>query len=120
VVEDDPDLLHLITRTLEREDFEVANAADGQSGLALAAAKPRPNLVISDIMMPDMDGLEMVRELKRDPALRSLPVIFLTARDTPADVIAGITAGARHYITKPFRIQELIEKVRSILPKVPE
>jgi DNA-binding response OmpR family regulator len=120
VVEDDVDLLNLLVRVLEQAKFEVATAADGQSGLALASAKPRPNLIISDIMMPDMDGLEMVRQIKQDPKMKPTPVIFLTAKDTPADIVAGIRAGARHYLTKPFRMPELLEKVRAILPEVPD
>jgi DNA-binding response OmpR family regulator len=120
VVEDDDTLQNLIVRVLERSDFEVMVARNGAEGLALASAKPKPHLIISDIMMPDMDGLDMVRQIKRDPNTKPTPVIFLTARDTPQDVIQGINAGARHYMTKPFRVPELIEKVRSILPEIPE
>jgi len=120
VVEDDPDLLELMTRVLEKDDFEVMTATDGREGLLLASGRPRPNLIISDIMMPDMDGLEMVRELKDDPNTKPTPVIFLTAKSTPKDLIAGIQAGARHYLTKPFKVQDLLAKVRSVLPAVPD
>jgi DNA-binding response OmpR family regulator len=120
VVEDDADLLRLLVRVLEQAKFEVATAADGQTGLALASGKPRPNLIISDIAMPDMDGLEMVRLIKEDPRMKPIPVIFLTAKETPGDIVAGIRAGARHYLTKPFRMPELLEKVRAILPDVPD
>ncbi len=120
VVEDDPDLLRLLIRVLEKEGFEVAAASDGQSGLALASARPKPNLIISDIMMPDMDGLEMVRQVKRDPRTKPTPVIFLTAKDTPGDIVEGIQAGARHYLVKPFRVPDLLAKVRAILPVVPD
>lgn len=120
VVEDDLDLSNLLVRVLEQAKFEVATANDGQTGLALASGKPRPNLIISDIMMPDMDGLEMVQQIKQDPKMKPIPVIFLTAKDTPADIVAGIRAGARHYLTKPFRVPELLEKVRAILPDVPD
>jgi DNA-binding response OmpR family regulator len=120
VVEDDPDLLTLITRVLEKEKYQVQTANNGEAGLALAAARPKPNLIISDIMMPDMDGLEMVRRIKDDPNTKPTPVIFLTAKQTPKDVIAGIQAGARHYLTKPFKMQELIEKVRSVIPPHPD
>jgi DNA-binding response OmpR family regulator len=119
VVEDDDDLIKLITRVLEHDGFEVMTATDGQSGLAQASARPKPNLIISDIMMPDMDGLEMVRQIKQDPSTKPTPVIFLTAKDTPRDIVEGIRAGARHYMTKPFRVQDLLEKVRAILPHVP-
>ena len=120
VVEDDADLLELLTRVLEKEDFEVMTATNGREGLALASMRPRPNLIISDIMMPDMDGLQMVRELKQDPGTKPLPVIFLTAKSTPRDMVAGIQAGARHYLTKPFKVPELLAKVRSVLPAVPD
>lgn len=120
VVEDDPDLLELMTRVLEKEDFEVMTAIDGREGLALASARPKPNLIITDIMMPDMDGLEMVRAIKDDPNTKPTPVIFLTAKSTPQDLVAGIQAGARHYLTKPFRMPELLAKVRSLLPAVPD
>jgi DNA-binding response OmpR family regulator len=120
VVEDDPDLLELITRVLEKENFEVMTATNGREGLALASARPRPNLIISDIRMPDMDGLQMVREIKEDPNTKPLPVIFLTAKAAPLDMVAGIQAGARHYLTKPFKVPDLIAKVRAVLPAVPD
>jgi DNA-binding response OmpR family regulator len=120
VVEDDPDLLILITRFLEKEKYEVVTATNGEAGLALASGRPKPNLIISDIMMPDMDGLEMVRRIKEDPQTKPTPVVFLTAKQTSKDVIAGIQAGARTYMTKPFKMQELIDKVRAILPPIPE
>jgi DNA-binding response OmpR family regulator len=120
VVEDDPDLLTLITRFLEKEKYEVVTATNGAAGLALASGRPKPNLIISDIMMPDMDGLEMVRRIKEDPQTKPTPVVFLTAKQTSKDVIAGIQAGARTYMTKPFKMQELIDKVRGILPPIPE
>ena len=120
VVEDDPDLLTLITRVLEKEKYQVQTANNGEAGLALACAKPKPALIISDIMMPDKDGLEMVRRIKEDPNTKPTPVIFLTAKQTPKDIIAGIQAGARHYLTKPFRMAELVEKVKSIIRPHPD
>jgi len=120
VVEDDPDLLTMITRVLEKEKYQVLTANNGEAGLALAVGKPKPNLIISDIMMPDMDGLEMVRRIKDDPSTKPTPVVFLTAKQTPKDVIAGIQAGARYYLTKPFRMHELVDKVRAILPPHPD
>ena len=113
-------MLTLITRVLEKDGYRVQTATNGEAGLALASARPKPNLIISDIMMPDMDGLEMVRRLKEDPQTKPTPVVFLTAKQTSKDVIAGIQAGARMYLTKPFKMQELIDKVRGILPPIPE
>ena len=120
VVEDDPDLLELMTRVLEKEGFEVMIAADGREGLVLASGRPRPDLIISDIMMPDMDGLEMVRALRDDANTKRMPVILLTSKSTPQDLVAGIQAGARAYLTKPFKMQDLLAKVRAILPAVPD
>ena len=120
LVEDDADLLKLLTRVLEQAGFEVTTAANGRTGLAIASGRPKPNLIISDIMMPDMDGLEMVRQIKQDPRTKPTPVIFLTSRTTPRDIIAGIGAGARHYIPKPFKMQDLLAKVNAILPQVPD
>ncbi len=120
VVEDDPDLLELMTRVLEKEGCEVMIANDGREGLVLASGRPRPDLIISDIMMPDMDGLEMVRALREDANTKRMPVIFLTSKSTPQDLVAGIQAGARAYLTKPFKMQDLLAKVRSILPAIPD
>ena len=116
VVEDDPDLRELMTRVLEKLGFGVLVASDGREGLAMASMKPRPSLIISDVMMPDMDGIEMVRAIKNDSQLRPTPVIFLTAKGMPQDVVAGIQAGARHYLIKPFRVPDLIAKVHAVLP----
>lgn len=113
-------MLTLITRVLEKDGYRVQTATNGEAGLALASARPKPNLIISDIMMPDMDGLEMVRRIKDDPNTKPTPVVFLTAKQTPKDVIAGIQAGARYYLTKPFKMNELITKVHNILPKLPD
>lgn len=113
-------MLTLITRVLEKDGYRVQTATNGEAGLALASARPKPNLIISDIMMPDMDGIEMVRRIKDDPNTKPTPVVFLTAKQTPKDVIAGIQAGARYYLTKPFKMNELITKVHNILPKLPD
>lgn len=119
VVEDDPDLRKLIVRMLEQDNFEVMAASDGRLGLAMAFGERRPHLIITDIMMPNMDGLQMVKQIRQDRTTKAPPVIFLTAKGAPKDVIAGIGAGARHYLVKPFSMTELIDKVRAILPGVP-
>jgi DNA-binding response OmpR family regulator len=120
VVEDDPDLRKLIVRMLEQNEFEVLAANDGRMGLALAFGERRPHLIITDIMMPNMDGLQMVKQIRQDKTAKAPPVIFLTAKGAPKDVIAGIGAGARHYLVKPFSVNDLIDKVRAILPAVPD
>jgi DNA-binding response OmpR family regulator len=104
----------MIARFLGGE-FDVAVATNGLQGLDLALADPRPELIITDVMMPKLDGISMVKRIReRDPSRRT-PVIFLTAKSDPLDIVAGIQAGARHYITKPFQFDELRKKVRKVL-----
>jgi DNA-binding response OmpR family regulator len=114
IVEDDPDITRLLERYLGlRYDVEVA--ADGEAGLAILLRPPPPDLLITDIMMPKMNGLVMVRKMRKALAEHRPPVIFLTARERPVDIVTGIQAGARHYLTKPLKLHELDEKVKRIL-----
>ncbi|HEX2678022.1 MAG TPA: response regulator transcription factor [Polyangiales bacterium] len=115
VVEDDPDVRGLIVRALSFE-YEVVAAEDANKALALLAAPPAPGLIISDIMMPGLDGLDFAKQVKHTAGLGSVPIIFLTAKTTPKDTIAGIKAGARLYVAKPFRVPDLLEKVRKVAP----
>jgi DNA-binding response OmpR family regulator len=114
VVEDDEDLLRMMYRMLSTI-ADVAMATDGEHALIILKAGPAPDLVITDWMMPKMDGLALVKEMKHDKALSSVPAIILTAKSAPRDVIAGINSGARHYLTKPFKPDELISKVKKVL-----
>ena len=114
VVEDQDDVAKMIARFLG-DEFDVTIANNGLDGLALASQEPRPDLVITDVMMPKLDGVTMVRRLREKDASRRTPVIFLTAKSDPMDIIAGIQVGARHYITKPFQFDELKKKVRKAL-----
>lgn len=114
VVEDDEPTRRLLAITLRR-NYDVAVAADGMEGLELALSPPQPELIVTDVMMPRLDGLSMVREIKRRDPARKVPVIFLTAKGGAADVAAGIGAGARHYLVKPVRLAALEEMVKSIL-----
>lgn len=114
VVEDDPKILEILQKSLARE-FNVATAEDGVLGLLRAAGDPKPDLVLADVMMPKLDGIAMAKRMKADPKTAGIPVIFLTAREGSKDVIAGIQAGARHYITKPFDLNDLLSKVRKTL-----
>lgn len=113
VADDDPAISRLIERVLVR-DFDVVTADDGPGALALAT-KTRPHLMILDVMMPGLDGFQLAQRLRTVPELKSVPIIFLTARDGPLDTIKGIQAGARHYMTKPFKIDDLTTKVKKIL-----
>lgn len=113
VADDDPSISRLLERVLMR-DYHVVTTSDGLGALALAS-QIRPNLMILDVMMPGMDGFQLAQRIRAVPELRSVPIIFLTARDGPLDTIKGIQAGARHYMTKPFKIDDLTSKVKKIL-----
>lgn len=113
VADDDPSISRLLERVLARE-FDVVTTSDGLGALALAT-KIRPQLMILDVMMPGLDGFQLAQRLRAVPELKNVPIIFLTARDGPLDTIKGIQAGARHYMTKPFKIDDLITRVKKIL-----
>jgi len=114
IVEDDEPTRRLLAITLRRS-YDVTVAADGQEGLEMAMAQPPPELIITDVMMPRLDGVTMVREIKRRDPSRKVPIIFLTAKGGAADVAAGIGAGARHYLVKPIKLSALEEMVKSLL-----
>ena len=98
---------------------DVVTAVDGQDALEKAqAGDAPPSVVVTDLMMPRMDGLTLARQMKLDQRLATVPVVMLTARTAPRDVIAGINAGARFYVTKPFKTDELVAKVRKALGAV--
>jgi DNA-binding response OmpR family regulator len=113
VVEDDPAISGLITRALEQR-YEVATAMDGPSAVA-QAEQQQPDLILLDVNLPGMDGFAVCQSLKQDERFKRTPVIFVTARDRPADTIRGIQAGARHYIFKPFKLEDLMSKVQRAL-----
>ncbi|MCC6553479.1 MAG: response regulator [Polyangiaceae bacterium] len=114
VVEDQDDVAKMIARFLG-DEYDVSVANNGIDGLSLAMRDPRPDLIITDVMMPKLDGVAMVKRLREKDPSRRTPVIFLTAKSDPMDIIAGIQAGARHYITKPFQFDELKKKVKKTL-----
>ncbi|MGZ4352893.1 MAG: response regulator [Gaiellaceae bacterium] len=114
VADDDEDILALVSLRLRRLGYRVAQAADGEEALA-EVARERPALVILDLMMPRVDGYEVIRRLRADPETSSLPVILLSARARSADAAAGLDAGADAYFSKPFRAEELAEAIRGLL-----
>ena len=114
VVDDDPDVVEMLARYLGRE-YDVVIARDGPGALAAAGREPHPHLILLDIMMPGMDGVGVAHRLRMMPEIKHVPIIFVTAKDGPMDVIKGIQAGARSYITKPFRLDDLKEKVDKAL-----
>lgn len=114
VVEDEPDLRGMLQRILSTI-AEVAVANDGLDALERIRGGFTPDLIVSDVMMPRMDGLTLAKELKKDSALARVPLVMLTAKTAAKDVIAGINAGARAYVTKPFKTDELLSKVKKAL-----
>jgi two-component system phosphate regulon response regulator PhoB len=114
VAEDEPDMLQLIKMNLQGAGYRVIEAEDGAAALT-AAREERPALVVLDLMLPGMSGLEVCRALKRETATASLPIIMLTARAEEVDRIVGFELGADDYITKPFSPRELILRIQSIL-----
>ena len=116
VVDDDPVILELLRINFEIEGFEVLSAVDGQQGLERARADA-PDVVLSDIMMPRLDGLQLLTRLRDDPATAAIPVVLLSAKAQNAEVQRGLSLGADDYVTKPFDPLELIERVNAVLAK---
>jgi DNA-binding response OmpR family regulator len=117
VVDDDRDVAESIEVALRRTGFRVTVACSGVEAIK-TVRRYRPDLVILDVMMPGMSGLEVCRRMRSEPRLADLPIIFLTARGQARDRIAGLRAGADDYIGKPFVLEELILRVRAILRRV--
>ena len=116
VIDDDPVIVELLRVNFEIEGFGVVTAADGREGFERAVAD-RPDVVLSDIMMPRFDGLQLLSRLKTDVATKSLPVILLSAKAQNAEVQQGLDMGADDYVTKPFDPLELIDRVNAVLAK---
>ncbi len=114
IAEDDVDLARMLHMLLKLHG-DVRTAEDGMDAYTQMRAGFIPELLITDVMMPRMDGLALVRRMKQDKELSRIPVLMLTAKQSPRDVVAGINAGAKHYLTKPFKQQELLDKVHHIL-----
>jgi two-component system response regulator RpaA len=114
VIEDDDIVARTIERSLRGDEFRIALAHSGVEGLKASRRRP-PDLVILDIIMPGMDGYTVCREMRSDPMLADIPILFLTAKIKDEDKIAGFNAGADDYLVKPFNIDELILRIRAIL-----
>nr|MDQ6948578.1 response regulator transcription factor [Actinomycetota bacterium] len=112
VVDDEPSIVDALATTLRYEGFDVREATNGRAALS-TIQESTPDLVVLDIMLPDLDGLEVTRRLAADAI--KVPVLFLTARDSVDDKIAGLTAGGDDYVTKPFSLAEVVARVRAIL-----
>jgi DNA-binding response OmpR family regulator len=114
VVEDEEDLRELLRFNLEREGFKVTCAEAGEVGLAAARQDP-PHVILLDLMLPNMDGLEVCRLLRNDPVTASVPILMVTAKGEDADIVTGLELGADDYITKPFSPRVLVARVRAVI-----
>ena len=114
IVEDEPDILDVLSYNLKREGYDVATSQNGAKGLDLIQ-RLKPNLVLLDLMLPGMDGLDVCRNLKNNRSTANIPVIMLTAKGEESDVVLGLGIGADDYIPKPFSPKELVARVKAVL-----
>jgi two-component system phosphate regulon response regulator PhoB len=114
IIEDDEDIQELLRYNLAKEGYQVTKAVSGEEGLKAARAKS-PDLILLDLMLPGIDGLEVCKLLKKDPKTESIPVVMLTAKGEEADVVAGLELGAEDYVPKPFSPKVLIARLRTVL-----
>ncbi|MEW6188296.1 MAG: response regulator [Thermodesulfobacteriota bacterium] len=114
IVEDDPDILELLHFNLEKAGYRTLRAEDGEQALPLAR-KQNPDLVLLDLLLPGLNGLEVCRRMKGDPALQHIPIIMVTAKGEEMDRIVGLELGADDYIVKPFSIREILLRIEKLL-----
>ena len=114
IIEDDPDIVELLTYNLEREGYKVSSATNGEIGLR-EARRRKPGLILLDLMLPGMDGLEICRHLKVDEATRGIPLLMITAKSEESDMVTGLEMGADDYITKPFSPRLLLARIKAVL-----
>jgi phosphate regulon transcriptional regulator PhoB len=114
IVDDEKDIVDLVAYNLEKEGYEVLKAFDGERGLALVRTK-KPALVVLDLMLPGIQGLEVCKRLRRDADTASVPIIMLTAKGEELDRVIGLEVGADDYVTKPFSVKELVARVKAVL-----
>lgn len=114
IVEDDEDILELIRFNLSNDGYGAVTAVTGEDGLTKARSN-KPDLIILDLMLPRMSGLDVYRILKRENDTESIPIIMLTAKSEESDIVSGLELGADDYITKPFSVKVLLARVRSVL-----
>jgi twitching motility two-component system response regulator PilH len=114
VIEDDPDQRRFLERMLGTSGYRVVSAADGEAGLA-AAASAHPDVIVLDVMMPRMNGYQVCRALKQEPATAGVPVVFLTTKDQPADEFWATEVGADAFLTKPIEFQTLLDEITRVM-----
>jgi DNA-binding response OmpR family regulator len=114
LIEDDRDIVELVRYNLEADGFEVSSVSDGAKGMVSLRREP-PDLLLLDIMLPGMSGLEICREIRKDPSFNHLPILILSARSDEVDRVTGLELGADDYVTKPFSVRELCARVKALL-----
>jgi two-component system phosphate regulon response regulator PhoB len=118
VIEDERDIVEIIEYNFQREGYTILSATNGEKGLEIAKSK-RPAAVILDLMLPGLDGIEVARRLRGDPNTREIAIIMLTAKGEESDVILGLGVGADDYVVKPFKLKELLARVKAVLRRGP-
>lgn len=113
-IDDEKDILRLLQYNLEKENYQVLTAASGEAGFELAKLK-KPDLILLDLMLPGMDGLEVCRLLRQSAETKQIPILMLTAKSTEIDQIVGLEMGASDYITKPFSVKVMLARVKNAL-----
>ena len=113
-MDDEKDIVRMLDYNLKKEGYRTVCAREG-AGVPLLAAKERPSLIILDLMLPGMDGLEICRRIKSDPKTAAIPIIMLTAKGEESDKVVGLEMGADDYVTKPFSVKELLSRVKAVL-----
>ena len=119
IVDDEKDIVKLLEYNLKKEGFRTVTAYDGNEALE-KAGREHPDLILLDVMLPEVDGLEVCKQIKKDPATRTVPVIMLTARSQETDKVIGLELGADDYVTKPFGVRELLARVKALLRRTHE
>jgi DNA-binding response OmpR family regulator len=115
VVEDDVHIAHVLSFMLERQGYRVTHVADGRAAVQHVTAEPAPDLVLLDVMLPYVDGFEIVGLIRAQPGWEAVPVLMLTAKNTERDTVRALDAGANDFIIKPFQPQELLARLRRFL-----
>lgn len=117
IIEDEPDIVRMLEYNLKKEGFRIVCASGGEEALR-RAERERPDIILLDLMLPEIDGLEVCRRLRQSPETSGIPVIMLTAKSRETDKIVGLELGADDYITKPFSVAELIARVKAVLRRL--
>lgn len=118
IIEDERSLQEVLTYSLEKEGFQVSVASDGREGLRRVAAE-QPDVVVLDLMLPLIDGLEVCRQIRSSPRTQATRILMLTARSEEVDEIVGFNMGADDYVTKPFKIKPLVHRIKALLRRSP-